>query len=388
VSSDGLEFSRSSTDCGFPGRFVFFLETEELKMCMACKTINEERAEEFAGRLLELVNGGAITLMISVGHRTGLFDAMAAMEPSTSEEIAQGAGLNERYVREWLGAMVTGGIVECDGDRKTYHLPTEHAAFLTRSSSPDNLAVTAQFLPLLSSVEDEIVDCFHEGGGVHYGRYGRFHEIMAEESAQSVVAGIEEHVLPLIPGLAERLERGIEVLDIGCGSGRAMNWMAQRFPRSRFCGYDFSEEAIGNALRERNRLGLENVEFRVRDAAQLGETDRFDLITAFDAIHDQAKPADVLAGIRRALRPGGVFLMQDIKGSSEHHRNVGNPIAPLLYTISCMHCMTVSLANDGAGLGAMWGRELAESMLREAGFDSVEVNELPHDIQNYWYVAR
>jgi len=355
-------------------------------MCMA--HIDTGKAEAFAERMIGLLTGGALTTMISVGHRTGMFDAMAGAGPLTSEEIALKAGRNERYVREWLGAMVTGRIVEVDPVRRTYELPDEHASFLTRSASPDNLAVTAQFFPLLGTVEDEIVECFERGGGVPYSRFKRFHEIMAEESQQSVVTGLGEHILPLVPGLVERLERGIDVLDVGCGSGRAINWLAERFPSSRFFGYDLSDEAIHNARREAGSRGLVNATFEVRNVTRLGETGRYDLVTAFDAIHDQAWPAEVLAGIRRALRPDGVFLMQDIKGATEHHDNLDHPLAPVLYTISCMHCMTVSLAAGGEGLGAMWGREKAEEMLRAAGFSSVEVNELPHDIMNYWYVAR
>jgi len=352
-------------------------------MCIAC--LDTDKAEAFAGRMFDILTGGALSLMTSVGHRTGLFDAMT--EPMTCPELATRAGLNERYVREWLGAMVTGGIVELDPETGLYTLPPEHAACLTRAASPDNLAVPAQFIPLLGSVEDDIVACFRKGGGVPYARYGRFHEVMADESDQSVVSGLEEHVLPLVPGLAARLERGIDVLDIGCGSGRAMNRLARRYPRSRFTGYDFSELAIGNARREAFEHGTENVRFQVRDVARLEEAGQFDLVTAFDAIHDQARPAEVLRGIRRALREDGTFLMQDIKGQSSHHANVGNPIAPLLYTISCLHCMSVSLASGGAGLGAMWGRELAEKMLAEAGFRALDVHELPHDVMNYWYVA-
>ena len=357
-------------------------------MCTACSTLNPEQSEAFAGRMIEIANHGALALMISVGHRTRLFDTMTALDAASAGELASEAGLNVRYVREWLGAMVTGGIVVHDPDAGTYSLPVEHAAWLTRSASPDNLAVTAQFIPLLGSVEDDIVECFQRGGGVPYSRFRRFHEVMAEESAQSVVSGLEEHILPLVDGLLARLEQGIDVLDVGCGSGRAMNWLARRFPNSRFVGYDFSEEAIANARREARAHATPNVAFHVRDVAALDERARYDLVTAFDAIHDQARPDAVLAGIQRALRPDGVFLMQDIKAATPHHENIGNPLAPLLYTVSCMHCMTVSLAAGGAGLGAMWGRQLAESMLAEAGFAGVDVRELPHDIMNYWYIVR
>lgn len=357
-------------------------------MCTTCNTLNTEASDAFAGRMLEIANHGALALMISVGHRTRLFDTLTDLGASSADALARRAGLNERYVKEWLGAMVTGGIVDHDPDAVSYSLPPERAAWLTRSASPDNLAVTTQFIPLLGSVEDDIVECFQRGGGVPYARYRRFHEVMAEESSQTVVAGLEEHILPLIEGVLDRLEEGIDVLDIGCGSGRAMNWLARRFPNSRFRGYDFSEEAVANARREARLHSTTNIEFQVRDAAAIQETDCYDLITAFDAIHDQARPAAVLSAIQRSLRPGGVFLMQDIKAETPHHENIANPLAPLLYTVSCMHCMTVSLAAGGAGLGAMWGRQQAESMLFDAGFGPVEVRELPHDMMNYWYVVR
>jgi len=350
--------------------------------------IDAAKASAFAEKMLGILNGGALGLMISIGHRTGLLDAMREREPSTCEQIAAAAGLRERYVREWLGAMVTGGIVDYDADRRRYSLPAEHAAILTRAASPNNFAVTTQFLAVLGGVEDQIVERFREGGGVGYEEFGRFHEVMAEESAQTVVAGLFEHILPLVPGLVDRLEAGIDVADVGCGRGRALMAMAARFPRSRFTGFDFSNEAVDNAAAEARSRGLDNVRFEMQDAAALDTTLRFDLVTAFDAIHDQARPDAVLDGIRKVLRPDGVFLMQDIDGSSRVDGNLEHPLGPFMYTTSCMHCMTVSLANDGAGLGAMWGRELALTMLAEAGFTYVAVQNLPHDIINAYYVAR
>jgi 2-polyprenyl-3-methyl-5-hydroxy-6-metoxy-1,4-benzoquinol methylase len=175
------------------------------------------------------------------------------------------------------------------------------------------------------------------------------------------------------------------VLDVGSGSGRALNLMARTFPNSRFTGYDISEEAIARA--EAEAQGLTNVRFEIKDAATLDEKERYDLITTFDAIHDQAKPAAVLEGIARALKPDGVYLMQDIAGSSHVHDNMEHPLGPLLYTISTMHCLTVSLSQGGDGLGTMWGEEKAREMLREAGFAKVEVKQLPHDFANSYYVV-
>jgi 2-polyprenyl-3-methyl-5-hydroxy-6-metoxy-1,4-benzoquinol methylase len=349
---------------------------------------DQAKAEAFAGKMLGVINGGGLALMTSIGHRTGLFDTMARLEASTADAIAEAATLNKRYVREWLGAMVTGGVVDYEPSDATYSLPQEHAAFLTRAASPNNMAVTTQFFAVLGSVEDLIVDCFRTGGGVPYSAYARFHEVMAEESNQTVLAALMDSILPLAHGMIERLRAGIAVLDVGCGSGRALCMMAEKFPNSRFTGYDLSEEGAARARREAEAKGLGNVRFEVKDVALLDGGEKFDLITAFDSIHDQAQPATVLKGIADCLRPDGVFLMQDIAGSSHVHKNMEHPIGTFGYTISCMHCMTVSLAQNGQGLGAMWGEEMAERMLYEAGFERVKINRLAHDIINVYYVAR
>ncbi len=355
-------------------------------MCTACLT-KTLPTDEFADRLVGMLDGAAVIQMISIGHRTGLFDAMAGRPPATSSEIAQAAGLDERYVREWLGAMVTGHVISYDSAARAYQLPPSHAALLTRSS-PTNLAATAQFMPVLAGVEDEVVACFRAGGGVPYSAYPRFHQVMAEESDMTVVAGLEDHILPLVPGLSDRLAGGIDALDVGCGRGHGLIALAERFPNSRFVGLDLSAEAIEHAERLARSKGLTNVRFEQRDLSGFDPDERFDLVTAFDAVHDQADPAGMLAGISAALKPGGVFLMQDIAGSSNVGENVGRPLAPFIYTISCMHCMTVSLAQDGAGLGAAWGEQLAQEMLAAAGFSDVSVQRLDHDIMNAFYVAR
>jgi 2-polyprenyl-3-methyl-5-hydroxy-6-metoxy-1,4-benzoquinol methylase len=283
--------------------------------------------------------------------------------------------------------VVTGRIVDYDPVEGTYRLPPEHAASLTRAATPDNMAMFMQYIPLLGSVEDGIIDSFRNGGGVPYSAFPRFQQVMAEDSGQTVAAALVDDILPLVPGLVESLHSGIDILDVGCGRGRALNLMAQAFPNSRFIGYDLSEEGIDAARAEAEEMNLSNAHFEVKDVAALDEVGQFDLITAFDAIHDQAKPAKVLNSIAHALRPDGVFLMQDIAGSSHLHNNLDHPVAPFLYTISCMHCMTVSLAEDGEGLGTMWGEEKALEMLAEAGFTSVDVRQLAHDFQNNYYIC-
>jgi SAM-dependent methyltransferase len=357
-------------------------------MTVPIQDVSAARAEAFAGRMIGVLNDGATALMVSLGHRAGLFDALDGQPPATSDAIARRAGLEERYVREWLGAMVTSRVVEYDPATRLYVLPPEHAAYLTRAASPNNMAVFAQYVSLLGTVEDDVLAAFRRGGGVPYERFGRFHEVMAEDSGQTVLPALVSCILPLVPGLVRRLQEGIDVLDIGCGSGRALNLLAESFPASRFTGYDLSRDAVRRARADARRAELDNVSFEVRDVAALTDSGTFDLVTAFDAIHDQADPARVLACIRHALAQDGVYLMQDIGASSELHDNLEHPIGTFLYTISTMHCMTVSLAQGGEGLGTCWGRQTALRMLDEAGFQDVEVHDLPHDIQNCYFVAR
>jgi 2-polyprenyl-3-methyl-5-hydroxy-6-metoxy-1,4-benzoquinol methylase len=355
---------------------------------MTATELDPGRVEEFAGRMVGLLNSSMLGLMTSVGHRTGLFDTMATLAPSTSAQIADAAGLDERYVREWLNAMTVGRFVHYEPTDRTYMLPPEHAASLTRAAGPGNMAQMAQFTALMGGVEDDIVECFRAGGGVPYSRFPKFQELMAEMSGQVHDAALIDGELALVDGLTDRLRAGIDVCDVGCGQGHAINLMAKEFPNSRFTGFDFSDEGIATAQKEAAELGLTNVTFEVKDAATLDGSMKFDFITVFDAIHDQAKPDVVLKGIADSLKPGGVFLCVDIGGSSNVQDNLEHPLAAMLYSVSTFHCMTVSLALDGAGLGTMWGEQKANEMFRDAGFTSVETTRVPEDIINVYYVCR
>lgn len=347
-----------------------------------------ETTEEFAARVVGTIDSASLAILISIGHQTGLFDAMAKLRPSTSVQIAEASGLNERYVREWLGGMTTGGIVDYYADAATYVLPPERAALLTRAAGPDNLARVAQFISMLGEVEQKVVNCFHEGGGLAYNEYPRFHAVMAEQSGEVFDAALVDAILPMADGVPERLRTGADVADFGCGSGHAVNVMARAYPASRFTGIDFSEEGIAVGAAEAQRLGLTNATFEAHDVADIHVVDAYDVVTAFDAIHDQAQPDRVLRNIYQALRPGGVFLMVDIKASSQLEDNVGVPLTTYFYTVSTIHCMSVSLAFDGAGLGTAWGRQLALSMLADAGFNDVRVEQIETDPINYYYIAR
>ncbi|RFF29744.1 SAM-dependent methyltransferase [Wenzhouxiangella sediminis] len=350
-------------------------------------TADPALSERFAERIGGMINDSAVIVMIALGHRLGLFDAMGDSDRQTSPQLARRTGLAERYVREWLSVMATSRIVEYDPAERTFQLPPEHAASLTRSASPDNLAVTARFIPLLARMEEPIMACFRSGEGLAYDDYPCFHEVMAEDSFQTVVCALFDTIIPMVPQLQERLEAGIRVLDAGCGRGLALVEMARRYPCSEFVGYDLCAEAFEPTRARCREEGLDNVRFEARDLRDFDEPGSFDFIASFDAVHDQADPQRLLDGIARALRPGGVYLMQDIAGSSHLENNMAHPLGPLIYAISCVHCTPVSLGQGGPGLGTMWGEELARSMLESAGFGHIVSHKLEHDPFNVYFIA-
>ena len=342
--------------------------------------------DQATDRLVQILNDGAIAVLVSLGHQVGLFETLAGLPPASSEQIADAAGLNERYVREWLGGVVTAGFVAYDPAEGRYTLRADFAPFLT-GPGPDNLARTMRYLTLMGQVSPLVAEKFRTGGGLSYTDYPDFHHLMAQDSAAVNDASLIDTILPLT-GLVGRLQAGIDVADVGCGEGHAINLMAQAFPASRFTGIDFSDEALTVGRAEAAAWGLSNANFESQDAASIDSAAAYDLILAFDAIHDQAHPATVLANIHRALRPGGTFLMIDINASSRLEDNVELPWASFLYAVSTTHCMSVSLGQGGDGLGTAWGVQTAEQMLADAGFTDLRRHELEQDPFNVYFVAR
>jgi len=336
------------------------------------------RAEAFSERVRTALNEAAVVLMISLGQRTGLFRAMAEHGPGTANQIAIRAGLHERYVREWLAAMVTGRVVEFDLSLQSYRLPAEHARSLSRGALPLGLGWLARLIPILGANEGRIVECFRTGGGVPESEYPDFVEFHEDLQAQ-LSAAVPETVLPLVPGLDARLRAGIDVLEVGCGGGRVLESLAERYPASRFTGWEESGvPGRGSAA--------PNVRLHARPYTDPAEPE-YDVALTFWSLHTHPDPGRALRVIRGALREGGLYLMQDVRGSSDAHNNVGHPMAPLVYAMSCLHCLGVSLAEGGEGLGAFWGEELSLRMLREAGFDSIDVRQTSSDFTNNYYLA-
>ncbi len=354
----------------------------------AAPEFDKGRAKAFTQQMVGILNSGAMAVMVSVGHKTGLFDAMDGAPPETVEQIAERAGLHPRPVREWLAAVACAGIVEHDPERGTFRLPAEHAGLLTRRAGPLNLAVQAQYLGLFGAVEDDVSESFTDGSGVPYDKYPKFQAVMAQSSGDRQERTLVDVVVPMLPGGTERFQEGIDLADVGCGTGLALCLLGKAFPKSRFTGFDFSEDAIATARERAADAGLSNVHFEVADAAALEHPQAFDVVTSFDAIHDQAHPAKVLAGIHRMLRPGGTYLCVEPKASSDLGEMLDEPMAPFIYTISTMHCMQVSLAYGGEGLGAAWGEQTALEYLETAGFHDIEVTGVREDRANTFFIAR
>jgi 2-polyprenyl-3-methyl-5-hydroxy-6-metoxy-1,4-benzoquinol methylase len=349
-----------------------------------------ETAGVFAQRVVEIINDGALALLMSIGHRTGLFDVMAERAPSTVEQIAQAAGLSEPFLREWLEAMAKAGIVSHDSDGSTYQLPSEQAASLSRAGSPGNLAALAEYVPLLGAVEDRIVRCFEKGGRIPYDARASFRELIskaAKESDRAVVATLVDSIFPLAPGLVEALRRGVDVLDIGCGGGRGVNLMAVAFPRSRFWGHDPAERRIDRAMWRAAELGLTNIHFECKDVADLEDADRFDVITDFGAVREQPRSREALQNIARALRPGGIFLMQEISVSKEVDESFDLPADSPLYTLTSLQRMAEGREEGNGRSGTSMSEQELRNLLLAAGFDAATTRRFPHHVYNCYFIA-
>jgi hypothetical protein len=347
-----------------------------------------EAAGAFGSRIFEWMVGGSAILLVDVAHRSGLFE-VAAQGSGTSEDLARRAGLSERHTRELLNGLTTAAVFSYDAATGTYTLPPAHAAVLTGDSAA-NIAPETASIAFSARYVGPVVNTLRHGGGIPYSEYRpEFTDLMDASMRRLYDAKLVDGYVPLVPGLDQLLRRGARVADIGCGTAHADNLLATAYPDSSFFGFDLADDAISLARREAADLGIGNARFEVLDVLQLPTDPPFDVVFAFDAIHDQVDPAGVLRRIHEALAPGGLFVMIDIYFSSNVEDSIGNPMGPILYTASLFHCMQVSLAGGGAGLGTCWGWQTATGMLSEAGFADVTVVSSPaEDPYNAIYYGR
>jgi len=360
---------------------------------------SEDESKDFADKMAEILNMGALNLAMAIGYKTGLFDVMdESGVPLPAAIIAEKSGLNIRYITEWLGVMVSGGIVKLSrgaGGDDLFLLPKAHGDVIARRAGNSNLGVYTQEIPLLTACAmGHVLKGFRSGDGVDYDNYPEFQEFMAQLADAKHRQVLIPNFLPSVEQgrLVPQLESGIRVCDLGCAKGVALMLMAAAFPRSEFVGIDISKEALDEARKEADRQGLQNIIFVQMDAAVLKDDgslkNSFDYVTAFDAIHDQTRPGAALKGVHAILKPGGLFSMVDIAASSDLADNKDHPLGPFLYTVSLMHCMPVGLVGAGSGLGMMWGRQKAVVMLNEAGFSQVEVLAILEDSFNLHYLCQ
>jgi SAM-dependent methyltransferase len=304
------------------------------------------------------LNEAMLALMTSIAHRTGLFETMARLPPSTSQTIATAAALDERYVREWLAAMVTGRIVDYDGARGTYRLPPEHAASLTGGA--DNLGGRARWVAALGQLEGAVVECFRSGGGLAPAVFEPLRALEAEGEEDD--GDLTEALISALPELGARLEAGIDVLHLRREDLAGSSPVAARFPASR------------------------HVEARAPGGLKGGPA--YDLVIARAVLHDHPDPAGLLRAVHASLRPGGQLLCLEAAASSHLADNLEHPLGPMLYALSTMRSLPSSLAGQGAALGVMWGEECARQMLVAAGFGLVTITRLEGDCDSNCFVAR
>jgi len=289
--------------------------------------LDARRAEAFARRMRSQLNEAMLALMTSIAHQTGLFDAMAALPPSTSRAIAAAANLDERYVREWLAAMAAGRIVDYDGARDTYQLPPEHAACLTRAAGSDNLAGRARWVAALGQLEGAVAERFRSGAGLP-ARALAPRRALERVQRHDDQAALRELLAVRAPDVLSRLEEGLDVLHLGSG------------PRER--------------------------------APEPGA--RYHAVVAWQVLHDHASPAQLLATIHASLHAGGALLCLETAASSSLADNLEHPLGPMLYGMSVMRSLPG--AGHGEALGLMWGEDRARRMLAEVGFRPVTVDRL------------
>jgi SAM-dependent methyltransferase len=346
--------------------------TQTVETSSATREFDQARADAFVGKVLGDTVGLATTAMASIGDRLGLFKDLAASGASTSAELASRTGTQERYVREWLGAMANAGYLEYDPPSGRYVLPPEHIPVLAREAGPVFFGgVHEEFVGLLGSFE-KLLGHIRAGGGLTLEEYPS----SMYEGIDRFTAGWFENLLvpvwlPLVPHVLSKLDNGARVADVGCGRGRALIRLAQAFPESRFVGYEIYAPNVDVAIENVRAAGLsDRITIRHADASE-GLGSSYDLITTFDVVHDAVNPRGMLRAIHDALQPDGSYLCLEINCSDKPEQNQG-PIGALLQSCSVLLCLTLSLSANGEGLGTLGLHEpKLRELAAEAGFSSV-----------------
>lgn len=349
--------------------------------------LDSTRQEAFVNKVLGDTSATMTTMLAALGDRLHLFKDLATRGPATSEELASRTNLNERYVREWLGGMAAAGYLEYSVETRRFTLPPEHAPVLAQEAGPVFFGGLYQMLPALTGVSDLLVEAFRKGGGVQQAAYQQgMWEGMERFTASWFENLLTQEWIPAMPDVQKKLESGARVADVGCGSGLALIKLAQAYPRSRYFGFDFFAPLIERARRNAESAGVAGkVRFEALDVAA-GLPGQYDVVTTFDVVHDSPDPMGLLRVIRRALRPGGIFVCLDVNCSDKLEENIG-PLGALFHGFSVLYCMTTSLAKGGIGLGSLGFHEpRVRQMCAEAGFGQVRRVPVENPFNNVYEI--
>jgi SAM-dependent methyltransferase len=336
---------------------------------MDARTIDESKLDAFVMRAVGDLSAAYGGVMVSLGHKLGLYKAMAGAGPISAKELAARAGCAERYVREWLNAQAAGGYVEYHAVSDTYELCPEQALALADEDSPVFLPTAWDVPASMWFDEEKAISAFRTGQGVPWGEHDRrLHDGVAAFYRNGYRGSLVSSWLPALDGVVERLEAGIAVADVGCGHGHSTVLMAEAFPRSRFFGFDVHPGSIDAARRVGAGAGLSGrVSFEVARATDY-PGDRYGLICFFDCLHDLGDPVAAARHAREALAPGGSVLVVEPFAADRVEDNL-SPVARLYYAASTTICCAHAISEGGdLVLGAQAGEARIGEVFRRAGF--------------------
>lgn len=348
----------------------------------------DEEKGLFAYQVWSYKQGEMVSLLIHLGDRLGLYRAMRGAGPLGSGELAERTGMHERWVREWLrGQGAAGLLVWHDDDR--FELSDVAAAVLADEDGSLFFAAGAFSSPPAADFIDDLAAAFTTGVGLPYDRQGpagahRTERMLGPWTRLALVP----RILPALDGVIDKLEAGATVVDVGCGAGVALVAMAQRFPRSRFHGYDISRHAIERAGQLTSEAELENVELHLAGSEALPAEPTFDLVLTFDCLHDMTDPTSTITGIRQAIDTDGTWLVKDIRCAPMPRENLKNPMAAMMYGFSITSCMSSAMSvPGGAGLGTLGLHpELLAGLVSDAGFTRFTVHDFDEPANLYYEV--
>jgi 2-polyprenyl-3-methyl-5-hydroxy-6-metoxy-1,4-benzoquinol methylase len=331
------------------------------------KNLDWDKIKAFAAVMTNDIGAAMQGALTYIGDRLGIFKALAAA-PASAAELAERTGLNERYLREWLGAMTASRYVDYEPRAERYSISPEHAMILADETSQFYMGGFMQMIVPEVSMAPKLIESFRTGRGLPQSEYPpEVFEAIERGSAPMYRHQLLRKWIPAMPEVEARLKQGATALDVGCGSGRAVIALATAFPNSQFHGYDAHAGSVERARANAAAAGLTaRTAFDVVDCAKL-PAGQFDFITAFDVVHDSVDPSGLLKSIRQALKPEGAFLMVEVNVSPKLEDNI-NPLGRMMYSASTLYCMTVSLAHGGAGIGALMGEPKARELATGAGF--------------------